>query len=224
MLKITLRVAAHDLRSPLQTVQLYAELLRIKGATMSAEQVDKRMQHIFTAVDRMNTIIGRLLTFGRIEADHIALDCRNVNFAQTLHELVETQRMYAHEKQIEIRTEFAENETMYVDAGLLEQVCINLLSNAVKYSPANTTVTISLHRRDRGDLGALGLVAVFFSLLVAFGIVVDALHIMSERDMRRLLVVIEDGGEMLAVAGILCVAIGLNRTGAAYYERANSLP
>jgi len=105
-----------------------------------------------------------------------------------------------------------------------EQDTAELLAWACAGVPLGLGLLVSLHRRDRGDLGVLGLVGVFFSLLVAFGVVVDAFHRMGGPDMYQFFVVIEDGGEMLAITGILCVAIGLNRAGTTYFERASNLP
>jgi len=76
-----------------------------------------------------------------------------------------------------------------------------------------------LRARDYGDLGVLGLVSGFFATLIVCGVFVDALHMMMGSTLRTFFIVVEDGGEMVALAGIAGVAIGLTRTGGTYFER-----
>lgn len=143
-----LRIAAHDLLNPLTAIHLQTSLISKQKGKQTAEQLDQRLQRISNATNRMNSIIGRLLTIGRVDADQIAVERRFVNFSDILSELIDTQSTSATSKQIEIRANIDENVSGLVDAGLLSQVCTNLLTNAVKYSPPQTTITVSMRNMD----------------------------------------------------------------------------
>lgn len=80
----------------------------------------------------------------------------------------------------------------------------------------------SLRRRRAGDLGVLALMSIGFGALVFFGIVVDLLHVAVPKSLGPILGLIEDGGEMLAIAFIATLALGLWRNGKSYYETLNT--
>ena len=77
--------------------------------------------------------------------------------------------------------------------------------------------------RQPGDLGVLALIAVGFGVLVVCGIFMDLLHIAVTSDFDLAVGVIEDGGEMLAIAYMASVSIGLSRNGERYFSRVTDL-
>lgn len=76
----------------------------------------------------------------------------------------------------------------------------------------------ALHRRRTGDLGILALVMVGFFLLVMCGIVADLLHIAAPGRYNLVLNIVEDGGEMLAVAYLASLALSIARNAVNYYD------
>lgn len=66
-----------------------------------------------------------------------------------------------------------------------------------------------------GDLGLLLATGLCFAVLVFFGVVVDMVHVTGYRN---LLMLIEDGGEMIAVTGFAAVAIGALRQADRYFD------
>ena len=75
--------------------------------------------------------------------------------------------------------------------------------------------------RKRGELGVLASVGGGLLLLAACGIALDMLHIAAPGRFHRLLGVIEDGGEMVAVTWIAAVALLISRKGPEYFKRVN---
>ncbi len=71
-------------------------------------------------------------------------------------------------------------------------------------------------RRKPGDLGIAALVAASFAALVFFGLVVDMLHVALPEHLDYALGVVEDGGEMVAVAFTAILAVGMLRIGDDY--------
>lgn len=78
------------------------------------------------------------------------------------------------------------------------------------------SLLLALARRGPGDLGALALLSLCFGLLVLFGMVADFAHVAASPDLDLLLLVVEDGGEMVAIALISGISLGLARNGEAY--------
>jgi hypothetical protein len=74
----------------------------------------------------------------------------------------------------------------------------------------------SIVHRSPGDMGALALLSLCFGALVCFGIVLDLVHVVAPAEFDARLGIIEDGGEMLAVAMIAGMSLGLSRNAEAY--------
>jgi hypothetical protein len=100
--------------------------------------------------------------------------------------------------------------------GTRQQDTDELIAWAIAGSILACLFLFSLSRRRSGDLGALGLVMVGFGVLVLFGIVTDIVHIAAPRGFDFLIGVIKDGGEMLAIAFIAGIALGLGRNYGSY--------
>jgi hypothetical protein len=77
---------------------------------------------------------------------------------------------------------------------------------------------LSLLRRRPGDLGLLALFSAGFGVLALCGIVTDLLHMAAPQRFNLFFAVIEDGGEMFAIALISGLALGLARNGREYYS------
>lgn len=71
-------------------------------------------------------------------------------------------------------------------------------------------------RRKPGDLGIAALVILSFVILVFFGMVVDMIGIMVPDQFSYVFGIMEDGGEILAVAFTAILAVGLERVGTEY--------
>lgn len=71
--------------------------------------------------------------------------------------------------------------------------------------------------RRRGDAGIVLPFFLCFVMLVICGVVVDMLHIVVPEQFNTMMTVIEDGGEMVAIAASASLALGISRNVVAYY-------
>lgn len=95
--------------------------------------------------------------------------------------------------------------------GLRAQDLGELLAWALAGIVLLSALVFAMMRRSPGDLGILGLVFMCFLLLVACGVVFDMLHVLAPFDLGGVIGVLEDGGEMIALALIAIIAIGVAR-------------
>ncbi|MEO7327625.1 MAG: HAMP domain-containing sensor histidine kinase, partial [Minicystis sp.] len=137
-------ILAHDLRTPLQAIQLSGQLLTRRALT--EEGVTDVGQRIERTSNRMARMIADLLDFTRsrqgggmpVELADTDLEpiCRSV--VQEL-EVASPNRSIVFEHHGDTRGRW--------DAGRLQQILSNLVSNAIDYSPALSDVRVTL----RGD-------------------------------------------------------------------------
>jgi len=138
-------IAAHDLRSPLNAVQGYSEMV-LEDPALSRENAEL-VRRIHEAAARMGEMVQNLLDANRIERGEMQLHLAPTDLGTGLLAVVESQRPRAKAKQqtIHLESEVA-TVTVPVDPNVMSQVLENLLSNAVKYSPAGRNIFVRLSK------------------------------------------------------------------------------
>ncbi|HEX8560430.1 MAG TPA: HAMP domain-containing sensor histidine kinase [Pyrinomonadaceae bacterium] len=153
-----LGLAAHDLRNPLDVINVYSGfLLDEAAARLSPEQLDF-VGVIRRSSDFMLALIDDLLDVSKIEAGRLELELDAVDLRALAGRNVELNRRLAERKKINILFTAAEDvPPLRLDASKIEQVLNNLVGNAVKFSPRGATVEVALGRGE-GGAGAVILV------------------------------------------------------------------
>lgn len=143
-----LGIAAHDLKNPLSTILLTAQMVTFKQGALSPEKLQHYMGSIENEVERMLQIITNLLDINRIESGNWELQPLEVELRPFLQTLSETYQARAQAKQIQLRTHFESAPLLTItDRSILQQIMDNLLSNAIKYSHPGREVTLQLTRQ-----------------------------------------------------------------------------
>ena len=137
---------AHEIRNPLNALRLTLELLdrRVRRGTTEGGEVREAIDE----VDRLDQILGRLLTFGRPEGHN-----RRVHDLRPLLErAVRIVGEQARHKgvQVELLGLGSTPIEAEVDALAIEQILINLLINAIDASPRHAVVTLSTEMNGEG--------------------------------------------------------------------------
>lgn len=124
------RSASHDLRSPLNGVLGFAQLLMSeRGPAVSDEQHDWLLQ-IQHSAERMNQLIDDLMRLS--QAGRQALHLQSVDLAALVQGVVADLQREQPQHHATLRV--GELAKAVADASLLRQVFVNLLSNAFKFT------------------------------------------------------------------------------------------
>ena len=139
-------IAAHDLRSPLGTIQGFSNLL-LDDPEMGREEREDFTRRISDTATRMSEMVQNLLDANRIERGEMKLNLAPTELSAPLSGVVEAYRPRAAAKQQSVHLQ---NETppvtVLVDPSVLVQVLENLVSNAVKYSPPGKDIFLRLKK------------------------------------------------------------------------------
>jgi signal transduction histidine kinase len=125
--------AAHELKTPLAILQGRLEQAVRRAAPGSDEQ--RIFSELSAEVQRLKSIVQRLLMLARADAGTLCPDLRPVNLSELVEELCEDVQILA--PQLEVRREIAAGVRGAADTGLLRQLLHNLADNAVKYNTEN---------------------------------------------------------------------------------------
>lgn len=136
-------IASHELKTPLTSIQGYAQLLQ-KAKDEDVAEKKTLISRLNAQVERMTKLVYALLDTSRISSGQLMLKREMVDMNKLVEDCVEEMQLVAPHHQLIVRT--AGVNKLYVDYDRIRQVIINLLSNAVKYSPAKSKVVISTER------------------------------------------------------------------------------
>ncbi|MCP3137231.1 sensor histidine kinase [Pyxidicoccus xibeiensis] len=139
-----LSVAGHELKSPLNALQLQIHLLaRMAKEAMAASGLAERAEKAARASQRLGLLIDDLLDVSRISAGRLSLQCEEVDLSALARELVSRMSEELVRAGSEVRMSLDGPVTGHWDRLRLEQVLVNLLSNAAKYG-AGRPVMVSV--------------------------------------------------------------------------------
>src|SRR6478735_591964 len=129
---------SHELRSPLNAISGYAQLLEQDSglATKPRDQV----RVVRRSADHLSGLIDGILDISKIEAGRLYLSRDEVRLSEFLEQLVGMFRVQAAAKGIDFvfRRPAHLPVVVYADEKRLRQVLINMLSNAIKFTQAGS--------------------------------------------------------------------------------------
>ncbi|PIT05054.1 ATPase [Bradyrhizobium nitroreducens] len=137
---------SHELRSPLNAISGYAQLLE-QDATLSTKPRDQ-VRVVRRSADHLSGLIDGILDISKIEAGRLYLSRDEVRLSEFLDQLVGMFRLQAAAKGIDFvfRRPPHLPVVVYADEKRLRQVLINLLSNAIKFTQSGS-VQFVVHYR-----------------------------------------------------------------------------
>ncbi len=138
-----LAVLSHELRSPLNPSLGWARLLQT--GKLDAARQSEALKTIERNARLQSQLIEDLLDISRIMQGKLSLTAAPVNLTLVISAAIETVRLEASAKNIEIALDLGNTiAPISGDATRLQQVVWNLLTNAVKFTPQGGQVTVEL--------------------------------------------------------------------------------
>jgi len=138
--KDLLSTVSHELRSPLTRLIMSLTLLR-KESPPESEELLQRMER---DIERIDTLMGQLLTFARLETG-LSSDGRSVDLSQLVQEVVADGDFEARACGKSVRLQ-AEGVVVIekADQQALRSACENVIRNAIRFTPPGTEVEVIL--------------------------------------------------------------------------------
>lgn len=133
---------SHEMKTPLTTIRMYAELLGEGRVTDEA----KRRRYLDTIVRegaRLTRLLNNVLDFGRLEQRRRAYRPETLALGEWLGALLEMQRRRVEEAGLRLEVRLpSDGATLTADRDASEQIVLNLLDNAIKYAASGGVVEI----------------------------------------------------------------------------------
>ncbi|MBI5523678.1 MAG: PAS domain S-box protein [Desulfarculus sp.] len=141
---------AHDMKSPLVSIQGFALRLLGEPVKSSPERRDKYLDIIRKEAGKLEALVNDFLDFSRLEIGSLSLNFSATDLDKEFLELFELfQERFAQAGIRLVMDSWEKLPVIQADAPRLRRVFTNLLENALKYSEAGSTV--SLEAQETGD-------------------------------------------------------------------------
>ncbi len=139
-----LAVVSHDLRNPLNVVQLALAMIEGDPDTLVAA-----LPRAKRGVERMQRLIEDLLELARIDSGTLLVETRKIEVSTILDDVFEQHRILAQSKGISLVRVGDEPEFAAIaDRHRLSQALSNLLGNSIKFTPVGGTIRLGAESRD----------------------------------------------------------------------------
>ncbi|WP_371819356.1 ATP-binding protein [Tolypothrix sp. PCC 7910] len=137
-----LAVLSHELRSPLNPILGWSKLLQ--NGKLSPSATAEALATIERNAKLQVQLIDDLLDVSRILRGKLVLNAIPLDLCSIISSALETVRLAAEAKSLEIHTHITPKVSVIGDATRLQQVVWNILSNAVKFTPSGGKIEVGL--------------------------------------------------------------------------------
>lgn len=125
-------IAAHELKTPIATLSLNAQLLREHLARTKSKEALTILSDIETQADRFAHLIDDLLTANTVQAGMLTLHKNEFNIGALAKEVIKNLQGFTTQHTIVLVKSL--NKDVRADEQRVRQVFINLIENAIKYT------------------------------------------------------------------------------------------
>ena len=133
---------SHELRSPLNAILGFAQLMESASPSPTASQAASIAQ-ILQAGWHLLKLINEILDLAVIESGKVSLSLEPVSLAEVMSECQAMMEPEAQQRGIRMTfPRFDDSVFVWADRTRLKQIVINLLSNAIKYNKEQGTVVV----------------------------------------------------------------------------------
>ena len=143
--------ASHELRSPLTSVQGFAELLLLEREKLSPKQAET-VEVILDNTRHLVRLLNDLLDLARSDAGRLAIKAEPTEAAPLVEDAVRTMRgqFDARDQRLDLHID-PDLPRIEADRDRIRQVLVNLLTNANDYCPRGASIGVQV-RRDGADV------------------------------------------------------------------------
>jgi signal transduction histidine kinase len=144
---------SHDLRTPIASIQGYAETLILKKDSIDDSEHLKYLQIIFSSCERLKKLVGELFELSKLQTNQVKLNPEPFSITELVSDIANKYRIISQKKGISINT-FMPTDMPLIEADimLIERVLQNLIDNAIRFCDEGDYINIDIRPENPGKV------------------------------------------------------------------------
>lgn len=143
----TVSFIMHELKTPINVVISALQAMESICGNELPAKIYPYLSRIKKNVNKQLRLINSLLDISKAESGYMQLYLKNVDIVMLTRAIVESVRLYALEKGIDIRfNTLLRDKIVAIDDEKFERIMLNLLSNAIKYTPPGKSIYLNMSK------------------------------------------------------------------------------
>ena len=138
---------SHELKTPLTSIRMFAETLRL-GRFTDGKKQDEYLETIVEESERLTRLLDSVLDFSQIERGRKTYRLRKASIADVVRATVRAVEYPLKREGFDLRVEIEDDASALLDADAVQQALLNLVVNAMKYSGESREIDLRLSSQD----------------------------------------------------------------------------
>lgn len=139
-------IVSHELRTPLTSIRAAMGLLHTGIYDKKPDKFKRMIEIAAIDSDRLVRLVNDILDLERLESGRAVLEKTTCNVADLIEQAVGGLQAIAKEQNVNFNIQPTDAK-VWAAADAIVQTLTNLLANALKFSPANSTITLSVQKQ-----------------------------------------------------------------------------
>ncbi|RCH56382.1 sensor histidine kinase [Mucilaginibacter hurinus] len=142
-------ILAHDLRSPLSSIQNYLEIL----AEYRLDEAERKTLNndLLKATHNTQQMLSNLLMWTKSQMEGVNANLAVVNLRDVLNTTLQVKKSSADEKGIQLTNNLKNNALVIADPDMLQLTVRNLINNSIKFTHPGGEIEISSNTSSEGE-------------------------------------------------------------------------
>lgn len=136
-------IISHDLRSPLNSMLGFLNILEAQADIFTPDETRKFSQETQKSVNRLITLLDNLLQWSLSETGEMVFQPKVLDLTERISENIALYENIAQDKEVKLVNKAQKKLKVLADSNMLDFVLRNLLSNAIKFSHHQSQITVS---------------------------------------------------------------------------------
>lgn len=138
---------SHELKSPLASIQLYLETIKLQD--VSPEETQEFVDMMLTDTERLSALIDNILEASGADTKSLKLYFQLVELNPFIDEVIAGYQQRLAEKGIQINIDTQDCPPLKMDKRAMRMVFNNLIGNALRYSQEGGLLTIRVRKNEK---------------------------------------------------------------------------
>lgn len=131
--------ASHELKTPLMTIQGYAE--GIRDRVFNEEDQEKGLEMMVTEVSRLKKIINEMILLAKLESEQTESEQAEVNVQDLVRQVTARALPLVNERGIELHQDADPEAMLVIDGDKMLRALSNILFNGIRHAHSRVSIT-----------------------------------------------------------------------------------